>query len=69
VAVYDRVDKRRRRAINASKKFKQSLIGSWKTGTLPKTIIIKWMAGILILDIKVWWLTLRLKKSGYYDRD
>ena len=69
MAVYDRVDKRRRRAINASKKFKQDLFIIWKLGGIPKTELIKMMVEILILDIKVWWGTWRLKKSGYYDRD
>jgi len=69
VAVYDRVDKRRRRAINARKRFKQSLVIGWKTKGVPKTWLIKMMVGLLIDDIKLWWTVWRLKKSGYYDRD
>lgn len=69
MAVYDRVDKRRSGAINASKNFKRDLIINWKIGGIPKTWLIKGMVECLILDIKVWWSTWRLKKSGYYDRD
>jgi len=69
VAVYDRVDKRRRRAINASKMFKQDLIIYWKLGGIPKTKLIKMMVEMFILDIKLWWTIRRLKKSGYYDRE
>ena len=69
MAVYDRVDKRRRRAINASKNFKRDLIINWKIGGIPKTTLIKMMVEALILDIKIWWTIWRLKKSGYYDRD
>jgi len=69
LAVYDRLEKRRRRTINASKRFKQDWVINWKLGGIPKTTLIKMMVEILILDIKVWWMTWRLKKSGYYDRD
>jgi hypothetical protein len=69
MAVYDRVDKHRRRAINASKNFKRDLIINWKIGGIPKTTLIKMMVEALIADIKIWWTTWQLKKSGYYDRD
>ncbi|MBA7586955.1 hypothetical protein ES708_28962 [subsurface metagenome] len=69
MAVYDRVDKKRRRAINASKEYKQMLIIGWRTKGIPKTFLIKMMVEKFINDIKLWWTIRRLKKSGYYDRD
>jgi len=68
MAVYDRIDKRRRRAIKASKVFKQDFVINWKLGGIPKTELIKMMVEILILDIKVWWCTKRLIRTGYYDQ-
>jgi len=65
MAVYDRVDKHRRRAINASKNFKRDLVINWKIGGIPKTWLIKEMVECLLADIKIWWTTKKLKKAGY----
>ncbi|MBA7565247.1 hypothetical protein ES708_06923 [subsurface metagenome] len=69
MAVYDRVDQRRRRAINLQKNYGEDLKIAWKIKGVPKTWLIKEMIQKFILDIKLWWVIRRLKKSGYYDRD
>jgi hypothetical protein len=69
MAVYDRVDKRRRRLINLQKNYNEDLKICWKIKGIPKTFLIKMMVESFILDIKLWWTIRRLKKSGYYDRD
>jgi hypothetical protein len=65
MAVYDRVDKRRRALINAQKRYKQDLNICWKRGYLPKNKLIMMEIESLIADIKIWWTTRRLKKAGY----
>ncbi|MBA7588143.1 hypothetical protein ES708_30193 [subsurface metagenome] len=65
MAVYDRVDKRRRALINAQKRYRQDLIINWKIGGIPKTTLIKMMVEALIADIKIRWTTKKLKMAGY----
>ncbi|MBA7667034.1 hypothetical protein ES703_75119 [subsurface metagenome] len=55
MAVYDRVDKRRRRAIDSHKRYNKDLSICWKKGLLPKSKLILMMIENLISDIKLWW--------------
>jgi len=65
MAVYDRVDKRRRALINAQKRYRQDLNICWKRGYLPKRILIIMMIENFIAGIKIWWTTKKLKMAGY----
>lgn len=55
MAVYDRVDKHKRRAINAHKRYNKDLAICWKTGILPKGTLIMMKIESLISDFKLWW--------------
>lgn len=65
MAVYDRVDKRRRALINAQKRYNKDLNICWKRGYLPKTKLVMMMVESFIADIKIWWTTIKLKKANY----
>jgi len=55
MAVYDRVDKKRRRLINAQKRYNRDLNICWKKGLLPRSKLILMKIESLTFDIKLWW--------------
>ena len=63
MAVYDRVDKRRRRVINIHKRYNKDLNICWKKGLLPKSKLMGMMIESFISDIKLWWTLRQLKKA------
>jgi len=64
MAVYDRVDKRRRRSIDAHKRYNKDLNICWKKGLLPKNKLIMMKIESLISDFKLWWTLRQFKKAN-----
>lgn len=55
MAVYDRVNKSRRRAIDTQKRYNRNLDICWRKGLLPKSRLIMMKIESLIFYIKLWW--------------